>query len=136
MVLLCKQTLTVMKELLSVLFLAILFLSCSKKEKEEDSRIEPMNELVGTTWERYLTKFPENNKVLYNYLSFKTTSEVEFTSKLDKVELTADPLIFQYSYESKKVVYGSEGYNYAGTFSGDTLKIIGTAGILLYIKFK
>ncbi|GLU51425.1 hypothetical protein [Dyadobacter frigoris] len=125
-----------MKKLLPVLLFTFIFLSCSKKDKAEEPIIVPTNELVGTTWERYLTKFPENNKDLYNYLSFKTASEVEFTSKLDKVELTTDPIIFPYTYDSKKVVYRGDGYNYTGTFAGDTLKVIGTAGILVYIKVK
>ncbi|WP_159469841.1 hypothetical protein [Dyadobacter sp. 3J3] len=125
-----------MKNLVPVLLFTLIFLSCSKKQKTEDPVIEPTNELVGTIWERYLTKFPENNKDLYNYLSFKTASEVEFSSKFDRVELTTAPIIFPYSYDSKKVVYSGDGYNYTGTFSGDTLKVIGTAGILYYTKMK
>jgi hypothetical protein len=118
-----------MKSTLLSIFFALLVISCIKKENvEPEIVIEPTNELVGTTWQR--TLIPNR----YNYLKFKTGKEVEFWSKYDGELSTLSP--HPYTLKGKEVVYLSNGFHYTGTLSGDTLTVMGTAGILVYVKIK
>jgi hypothetical protein len=118
-----------MKSILLSIFFALLVISCIKKENvEPEIVIEPTNELVGTTWQRTLIADR------YNYLNFKTSKEVEFWSKYDGELSTLS--LHPYTLKGKEVVYLSNGFHYTGTLSGDTLTVMGTAGILVYVKIK
>ena len=118
-----------MKSTLLSLFLVLLLISCSKKDNIESSiTIDPTNELVGTVWQRTL------NPDLYNYLQFKTSKEVEFSSKYNG-ELST-PLALPYTLKEKNVVYTHGTITYPGTISRDTLSIVGTAGLMIYVKVK
>ncbi|MCF0075673.1 hypothetical protein LZD49_34695 [Dyadobacter sp. CY261] len=119
-----------MKLTLLSLSIVLLLISCTKKDNiEPDVIIDPTNELVGTTWQRTL------NPDLFNYLEFKTGKEVAFSSKWNGELSTA--LIRPHTLNEKKVVYTSDGFNYTGTISGDTLAVMGTAGFLMiYVKIK
>ena len=114
----------------SLLFaFALLLISCSKKDDTEpEITINPTNELVGTIWQRTL------QSDVYNYLEFKTNKELEFSSNF-KGELSV-PLALPYTLNEKKLVYKGDGRNYTGTISGDTLTVIGNAGLLIYVKIK
>ncbi|MEO6287252.1 MAG: hypothetical protein ABIN80_00030 [Dyadobacter sp.] len=116
-----------MKSTLFSLAFTLFLISCSKKENAPpDITIEPTNELVGTIWQRNL------NPELYNYLEFKNTKEVEFSSKY-KSELSI-PVAHPYTLKEKTVVYRSNGFNYTGTISADTMLVMGTAGLMTYVK--
>jgi hypothetical protein len=117
-----------MKSTLLSLVIALLLVSCSKKDNntEPDLTIEPTNELVGTTWQRSI------NPELYNYLEFKNGKEVEFSSKY-KGELSI-PAALPYTLKEKTVVYTGNGFNYTGTISADTMSVMGTVGMMTYVK--
>jgi|GEM_PF-5591485 len=118
-----------MKSTLHSLFLALLLISCSKKDNiESNITIDPTNELVGTVWQRTL------NPDLYNYLQFKTSKEVEFSSKYNGELSTA--LALPCTLNEKNLVYTHGRINYTGTISRDTLPIMGTAGLMIYVKVK
>jgi hypothetical protein len=119
-----------MKLSLLPLAFTLLSISCSKKNNPEPEKSNDItNELVGTSWQRTL------NPDLYNYLDFKTGKEVAFTSKLNG-ELSI-PLVSPYTLNKNNVVYTSDGFNYSGTISGDTLAVMGTTGFLMiYVKVK
>lgn len=117
-----------MKSTLLSVVIAFLLVSCSKKDNTEpDLTIDPTNELVGTTWQRTIS--PD----LYNYLEFKNGKEVELSSNY-KGELSI-PMALPYTLTEKTVVYTSNGFNYEGIISADTLLVMGTAGFLMtYVK--
>jgi len=123
-----------MKSMLLSLAFLLLMISCSKGDKTEpditpDITINPTNELVGTIWQRTIN--PDH----YNYLEFKTAKDVEFSSKHHGEQ--SSPLVRPYTLTDKKVVYNSDGFNYTGMLSGDTLGVMGTAGFLMtYIKVR
>ena len=96
----------------------------------------PKNALTGTVWKRYEFKDPEKNSEVSSYLWFMTRSQVEYSSKNDKMEHLISPIVKSYTYDSQKVEYVIEGYHYTGTVSGDSLTIVGTAGYLYYKRFQ
>jgi hypothetical protein len=120
-----------MKTTLLSIILVLVLVSCSKKDNNDpipEKEVELTNELVGTTWQRKLSPS------LAYYLRFKTGKIVEFSSNNNGYIRT--PIDHIYSFNERKVIYTSEGYNYTGTISGDTMTIVGTAGYLIYVKMK
>ncbi|WAC10939.1 hypothetical protein [Dyadobacter pollutisoli] len=116
-----------MKSALLLLIVVLLSVSCSKKDNTEpELTIDPTNELVGTTWQRTI------NPDLFNYLKFKNGKEVEFSSKF-KSEVSI-PAALPYTFKEKTVVYAGNGFNYTGTISADTMSVMGTAGMMTYVK--
>lgn len=118
-----------MKSTLFSLVFMLLFISCSKKRNvEPDPEPDVTNELVGTKWKRVL------GAVIVDYLEFKTGKEVEYSAKDNNqiYILRRHP----YTLNGKTVVYTSDGFNYTGTISGDTMTVVGTADYLIYVKMK
>ncbi|MCE7064870.1 hypothetical protein [Dyadobacter sp. CY326] len=119
-----------MKSTLLTLALTLSLISCQKKNNVEPDIIiiNPTNELVGTSWQRTL------NPNLYNYLEFKTHNEVDFFSNYNGEQSTT--LTSPYTLNRKNVIYVSNGFNYTGEISGDTMTVMGTAGPMIYVKLK